>query len=54
MNKTEILAQVFGILGLIVIVSSFQFKENKKFFTLQGIGSLFFFLNFIITKKNKK
>lgn len=48
MDKTEILAQVFGILGLIVIVSSFQFKENKKFFTLQGIGSLFFFLNFIM------
>lgn len=42
------LAQAFGIIGLIVIVSSFQFKDNKKFFALQGIGSLLFFLNFIM------
>lgn len=48
MNKVEIIAQIFGILGLIVIVSSFQFKDNKRFFTFQGLGSLFFFLNFIM------
>ncbi len=48
MDKTQIIAQGFGILGLIVIVASYQFKENKKFFTLQGLGSLFFFLNFIM------
>ncbi len=48
MSKTEIIAQAYGILGLIIIVSSFQFKENKKFFTLQGVGSVLFFLNFIM------
>lgn len=48
MSKMDIIAQGFGILGLIAIVSSFQFKENKKFFALQGFGSLFFFLNFIL------
>lgn len=48
MDRIQIIAQGFGILGLIVIVSSFQFKDNKKFFALQGLGSLFFFLNFIM------
>ena len=48
MNMTEIVAQGFGILGLIVIVASFQFKDNKRFFILQGMGSMSFFLNFIM------
>lgn len=48
LDITEIIAQGFGILGLIIIVASFQFKENKKFFTMQGLGSIFFFLNFIM------
>ena len=48
MNTIDIIAQVFGILGLIVIVSSFQFKDNKTFFMMQGTGSLFFFINFFM------
>lgn len=48
MNTIEIIAQAFGILGLIVIVSSFQFKDNKTFFLMQGAGSLFFFINFFM------
>ena len=48
MNKIEIIAQIFGILGMVVIVASFQFKENKRFFVFQGLGSLLFFLNFIL------
>lgn len=48
MDITQIIAQGFGILGLIVIVASFQFKNNKTFFILQGLGSLFFFINFIM------
>ena len=48
MDKIQIIAQVFGVLGFIVIVSSFQFKDNKRFFIFQGLGSLFFFLNFIM------
>lgn len=48
MNTIDIIAQAFGILGLIVIVSSFQFKDNKTFFMMQGAGSLFFFVNFFM------
>ncbi len=48
MDKIQIIAQIFGILGFIVIVASFQFKDNKRFFIFQGLGSLFFFLNFIM------
>ena len=48
MSTVDIIAQVFGILGLIVIVSSFQFKDNKTFFLMQGAGSLFFFINFFM------
>ncbi len=48
MSTIDIIAQVFGILGLIVIVSSFQFKDNKTFFMMQGAGSLFFFVNFFM------
>lgn len=48
MNLKEIIAQIFGIVGLVIIVSSFQCKKNKNFFLLQGIGSFAFFLNFIL------
>lgn len=48
MSAVDIIAQVFGILGLIVIVSSFQFKDNKTFFMMQGAGSMFFFINFFM------
>lgn len=44
----DIVAQGFGIIGLIVIVASFQCKSNKNFFLMQGGGSLLFFLNFIL------
>ena len=47
MTKIEILAQIFGIIGMVIIISSFQFKDNKRFFIFQGLGSTFFFLNFI-------
>lgn len=48
MSIREICAQILGIIGLIIIVSSFQCKKNKTFFLLQGIGSFMFFLNFIM------
>lgn len=44
----EIIAQGFGILGLIIIVCSFQAKQNKHFFILQGVGSFLFFMNFLL------
>lgn len=48
MNFSEITAQAFGIIGLVIIVYSFQCKQNKNFFLMQGIGSFMFFLNFIM------
>ncbi len=44
----DIVAQGFGIIGLIIIVASFQCKNNRNFFLMQGGGSLLFFLNFIL------
>ena len=44
----DLIAQGFGIIGLIILVSSFQFKKNSTFFFLQGTGSFMFFLNFIM------
>ena len=48
MSVKDIIAQVFGIIGLVVIASSFQCKKNKKFFLMQSMGSLAFFLNFFL------
>lgn len=48
MNKIGIIAQIFGILGMLFIVFSYQFKENKKFFAMQGAGSLMFLINYIM------
>ena len=42
------IAQACGIVGLIIIVWSFQCKQNKNFFIMQGTGSFMFFLNFIL------
>lgn len=44
----ELIPQILGIFGLIIIVLSFQRKKNRDFFLMQGIGSLFFFFNFIL------
>ena len=47
-DPIEFIAQAFGIIGLVIIVLSFQFKKNSSFFLLQGTGSFMFFLNFIL------
>ncbi len=44
----EVIPQILGIVGMVVIVSSFQCKSNRNFFMLQGIGSIFFFFNFLL------
>lgn len=44
----ELIGQGFGILGLLIIVYSFQAKQNKHFFILQGLGSFLFFMNFLL------
>jgi hypothetical protein len=45
---TDIIAQVFGIIGMAVIIISLQCKSNKAFFLMQGSGSLAFVLNFLL------
>ncbi len=48
MSLLDIVAQGFGMIGLIIIVYSFQCKQNKNFFLMQGIGSFMFFINFLL------
>lgn len=48
MKLHEIIAQGFGILGLVITFLSFQEKNNKKFFIKQGLAGLMFALNFLI------
>ncbi len=44
----DYIAQGFGLIGLGIIVYSFQCKKNKQFFLMQGLGSLMFFINFLL------
>lgn len=48
MNTIDIIAQGFGIIGLCIIVYSFQCRKNSGFFLMQGVGSLMFFINFLL------
>ena len=43
-----IISQIFGILGLLFSVLSYQEKNNKKFLIIQGISGFMFFMNFIL------
>lgn len=45
---TDIIAQAFGIIGMIIIISSFQCRSNKTFFLMQGTGSSMFVINFLL------
>lgn len=48
MGKIFIVAQAFGILGLIFNVLSFQAKRNKMLFVCQALGGISFAINFIL------
>ena len=48
MTKLEIIGQALGIVGLVIVVLSYQIKSNRGFFLAQGTGSLFFFANFLL------
>lgn len=48
MNYVEVIAQIFGIIGMILAAISFQEKKNKRFFAEQALSGLMFFLNFIM------
>ncbi len=46
----KIIAQIFGIFGLIFSAISYQEKNNKRFFIMQGLAGLMFFMNFALIK----
>ncbi len=48
MTLTEIIAQAFGIAGLILTVISFQEKNNKSFFIKQALAGLMFCFNYLM------
>lgn len=48
MELTNLIAQGFGLIGLFIIVYSYQCKQNRHFFLLQGVGGFMFFLNFLM------
>ncbi len=48
MSPIDITAQIFGLIGLFIIVYSFQCKKNRNFFIFQGVGSLMFVINFLL------
>ena len=45
---TDFIVHAVGVVGLIIIVLSFQCKKNSLFFFMQGMGSFVFFLHFIM------
>ena len=45
---TDVIAQVAGIIGMVIIIASFQCKSNKVFFLMQGTGSSMFVINFLL------
>ncbi len=48
MDLKEIIGQIFGLVGLLMFVLSFQCKSSKKLVFVQGIGGLMFFINFLL------
>ena len=45
---TGIIAQAIGIVGMVIMISSFQCKSNKVFFLMQAAGSVMFVINFLL------
>ena len=48
MEPIEIVAQVFGGLGMIFISTSYQHKQQRNLILFQMLGSAFFFINFLL------
>lgn len=48
MQYKEIIAQIFGLLGLVFSAWSYQEKNNSRFFVKQGLAGLMFFVNFTL------
>ena len=50
---TEIVAQLFGVIGAIITISSFQFKDNKLYFSAQAAGGLCFAVSDVLLGRNR-
>ncbi len=48
MTPTEIVAQCFGVIGLVVMVLSFQFKSNRTLFIMQSSAAFCYVLHFLL------
>lgn len=48
MTATELVAQGFGTVGLVIMVLSFQFKKNRTLFIMQSTAALCYVLNFLL------
>ncbi len=48
MEVKEIIAQIFGIFGLLMCALSFQCKNSRKLIFVQGLGGMMFFVNFLL------
>ena len=48
MEALEIIAQIFGIIGMVFMISSYQVKSQKGLITVQLFGAIFFFINFLL------
>ncbi|MBQ4087816.1 MAG: YgjV family protein [Clostridia bacterium] len=44
----DIIAQTFGIFGMLLAILSFQCKKNTRFFLLQALSGLLFSVNFFM------
>ena len=47
-TPTWIVAQCFGVVGLVVMVLSFQFKSNRTLFIMQSSAAFCYVLNFLL------
>ncbi len=48
MTPAEIVAQCFGVVGLVVMVLSFQFKSNRSLFIMQSSAAFCYVLHFLL------
>ena len=48
METLEIIGQIFGIIGMIFMISSYQVKNQRGLIVFQLFGAVFFFLNFLL------
>lgn len=44
----QFVTQAVGILGAVITILSFQFKDNRRYYTAQALGGLCFAINFFM------